>query len=100
MYYYQEILHLTQKELYGYITDRIEELELESKTWNKEVDTIGYDLDFNPKYQLGEDKNLMVDIRNLYSGYIPKGTRIVYGLSYDCNQDGLDCYLVLGDDIV
>ena len=89
MYYYKKIKNLSDKKLKKYIKNRIEELALDSKTCNEEVDTIGYDLDFNPKNQLDENKNLMVDIRNLYNGYIPKGMRIVYGLSYDYDQDGL-----------
>ncbi len=89
MYYYQEIEELTEEELKKYVQERIKDLELDSKVWNKGIETIGYNLDYNPISQLNDQKELFIDIRNVYGGYIPKGMRIVYGLSYNYDQDGL-----------
>lgn len=85
MYILEEIQKLSDEELEEYIKNRINELEENSKRINEDIDTIGYILDYNPsEFNLLEedDDNLEVDLQCTYNGYIPKGMRMVYGLTY------------------
>ena len=82
----KEIEKLNEEELKKYTENRINNLEDESIKYNPNIDTIGFKLDYNPtNYHLldKEDiKSLEIKVRCFYSGYIPKGIRIVYGMEY------------------
>ncbi len=86
MYILEKIKKLDDKELEEYTKLRIEELEENARKINKDIDTIGYLLDYNPSafdlLDKSEDDSLEIDLQCTYNGYIPKGTRMVYGLTY------------------
>lgn len=89
MNYYQEIQQLSPKQMQEYISMRIEELEFNSRAIQNDETIIGYELDYNLTNQLDDGNNLIIDVHNFYGGYIPKGTKIVYGLYYNFKKDGL-----------
>ena len=86
----KKIEKLSDLKLNKYVEDRIDYLEEESLKYNPNIDTIGFKLDYNPTdYHLldKEDiKSFEIKVRCFYSGYIPKGIRIVYGMEY---HDGM-----------
>ena len=104
MDFLEQIQTLEGEELESIIQKRIDELEEISKKDNDDIDTIGYHLEYNPTEYYIEDtsdgKYFNVDVRCFYSGYIPKNTRMVYGMAYDNNRlvsnDGR--YYYLDDD--
>ena len=100
MNFYNEIKNLDSLHLKEKVRLRIEEEEKLSFDVDDNVSTIGYLLDYNPK-DFHIDKNFIsqfgVDIRCFYSGYIHRGMKFVYGLSYDglgiVSNDGRYYYL-------
>ena len=82
----EKIKKLNDEELEKFAKTKIEELEKNAKIINKDIDTIGYILDYNPsEFNLldkSENDELEIDLQCTYNGYIPKGTRMVYGLTY------------------
>lgn len=82
----EKLKKLDDKELNDFIEERIAFLEEESIKYNPSVDTIGFKLDYNPtNYHLldNEDvKSFEITVRCFYSGYIPKGIKMVYGMEY------------------
>ena len=78
---------LSDEELEKVVIEKIKKLE-EAKGNKKE--TIGYQLDYNPTNipfveSLDEDVSFGFGVQCIYNGYIPKGTRMVYGFCYDYN---------------
>ena len=102
---YEMIQKLEGEELDQFITERIEDLEEESREINPQTDTIGYQVDCNPEdYHLLEEKigdSLFHNEVDFYPGYIRKGTRIVHSIYFNgdkrvvCNKG---MYYYLDDD--
>lgn len=80
MNYYDEIVSLNDEERHEYVKNRINELEELAKKIESGVETIGYGVDYNLVRQ--EENEIDVNVYNIYKGYIKKGTRVVFGLSY------------------
>ena len=77
----ENIIMLENKELNEYIKNRIEILEYKKLLKNN---TIGYILDYNPSICNKEkDFTYTIDVNPCYVGYIPIGTRVVYGIVYN-----------------
>ena len=87
MDFLEVIKYLSDDELEKYLKLKIKELEEISIEDNCNIDTIGYKLDYNPENynieKLELKETFFIDIRCFYSGYIKKGLRLVYGVSYD-----------------
>jgi len=81
---YREIENLSEEELHQYTEERIKKLESERKI---DIDEIGYLIDHKPRRLLIDDlddnRNLEVALRCFYNEFIPKGTKIIYGLTFD-----------------
>lgn len=100
----EKIKVFNNEDLKNYVSLSIKELEDNSKKLNAKVDTIGYVLDYNPSaFNLNDKDNndeLKIDVECLYNGYIPKGTRMVYGMIYNkkkiAKNGGL--YYYINDD--
>ena len=83
---YKELLNLVDQQLEELIARRIKELE----TKEEQIQLIGFPLEENPtEYYLTDmdpihsfDLNIVCG----YDGYIPRGTKIVYGFSYNPNN--------------
>lgn len=84
MDFLEYIKKIDEKELEKVVNERIEELEEDEFLYIP--DTIGYKLDYNPSSFILNNIDLnnldTVEIRDYYEGYIPYGTRIVYGIVY------------------
>ena len=104
MDFYEELLKLDDEELEKVVREKINKLEEVSYEDNPNLDTIGYEIDYNPtKYLIellnGED-TIGIDSNCFYVGYARRGLRVVYGLSYGhenlVSNDGN--YYYLDDD--
>lgn len=84
MDFYEEIMNLDDEELEEKVEERISELEEKSDEENESIDTIGYHIGYNAEnYKIDKIPSTPVDLVYIYSGYIPKGMRIVYGMYYN-----------------
>ncbi len=84
---YKEIVMLDSKQLKEYVDSKIKILEEEAKEENGDNITIGYNLDYNPvKNKKGNKAPFDISLHCFYLGYVYKGARVVYGMSYD--KDG------------
>lgn len=97
------IKRLDDKELRNFVEERIEFLEEDED--GMYPDTIGYIVDYNPESTIltKENENTIADtiLRNNYMGYIPYGTRIVYGIATDKEglvKTNLGRYYYIDDD--
>lgn len=83
------IKDLDDKELEEVVNLRIKYLEEDEYAFLP--DTIGYKLDYNPSSFIMPNTNpkdiTQVELGDYYNGYIPYGTRIVYGMI--CDNDGI-----------
>lgn len=104
MDFLEEIRDLNNEELKKLVEEKIKVLEEASYEDNPELDTIGYEIDYNPTDFLiellnGED-TIGIDSNCFYVGYARRGLRVVYGLSYGheniVSNDGN--YYYLDDD--
>jgi len=95
----------TDEELY-YLTKRlIKDALKETRKNNKHFGLLGDKLEVNPTEYNLDEKNL-TNIRTIYSvniwnGYIPLNTKIVYGIIYNNNNKGYSCggyYYYFDDD--
>lgn len=85
MDFYEQIQNLTEEELERAVIQKIKLLETDAYQ-KDDYDHIGYNLDYNPQeYHLMEKEidHFDLDVRCLYPGYIPKGTKMIYGMNYD-----------------
>lgn len=79
------IAGIEDEELAEFVKERIEFLEEDDSAYIPS--TIGYNLDYNPSsfnlvnFDIEEEKK--VQMISSFNGYIPKQTRIVYGMVYD-----------------
>jgi len=102
MDFYNLIKKLPYIEVVRMLNIKIKCLELKAKDLNNDSDYIGFKLDYNPTdYHLNEKEvKINLDIKNIHTGYIPKDTKIVYGILYD--PRGLICndgkYYYVDDD--
>ena len=104
MNFYEELKTMTDEEIKKRLSYDISSLENISKMNNKNLDIIGYVASYNPTdYDLLNEKNdecVDVNFSCFYSGYIPKGIRVVYGLSTKTNgiysNEGM--YYIIDDD--
>lgn len=102
MDFYKLIKELPYIQIVRALNSKIKCLEINSKDLNNNIDYIGFKLDYNPTdYHLDEKEvKVNLDIRNIHTGYIPKDTKIVYGMLYDSR--GLICndgkYYYVDDD--
>ena len=78
---------LSHEELKERVQEKIHLLEEEQK--GEKIDCLGYLIGHNPVNDNWIDKSkfghVEVSIRCIYYGYIPKGTKMVYGITYDQN---------------
>ncbi len=81
---YREIEKLSEEELHEYVEKRIKKIEEERKT---DINEIGYLIDHKPRRLLVDDlednRNYEVTLRCFYNEFIPKGTKIIYGVTFD-----------------
>ncbi len=80
------IKDLSEKEIEEFFKERIEFLE--EKNDNQEKYTIGYNLDYNPSAfnLLDFEENIpKVELISGFNGYIPLGTKIIYGMVYNAD---------------
>ena len=103
MDFYNEIRNKSTEEIKEIVQRRIDKLT-EEKNQNEKDTFIGYELDHNPtEFYITEDTNTEqfgINIRCLYPGFLKKGMKVIYGMSYDYNgiasNDGR--YYYLDDD--
>ena len=106
MDFYEDLKTMTDEDIEKYLSYAISNLEKISKLNNNDNDVIGYDVSYNPT-----DYNLLdtqpkeafdVDSVNIYSGYVPKNTRVVYALATDLKGNGIFSnegrYYIVDDD--
>ena len=104
MDFYNAIKELNDEELEETVKKLIHELEEVSNDINNNLDTIGFVIDANPEVPIFKNDSEKIRSRLscnfLYSGYIPLGTRVVYGVK--CfSQKGFHhggCYYYMDDD--
>lgn len=88
MDFLEEIYTLNDEDLTKRIKEKIEELEEQSKIDNHDINEIGFLLDYNPNdyYLMDPNKeSFCVKLRCFYGGFIPKGMKMIYGLTYNHN---------------
>ena len=85
---YRQIENLSEEELKEFVEKRIQEVESKRQI---DIDEIGYLIDHKPRRLLVEEqddnKRYEITLRCFYNEYVPKGTKIIYGLTF--NQDGI-----------
>lgn len=104
MDFYEEIKDLEMEELEKVVKEKIKVLEEASYEDNPELDTIGFEIDYNPTNVLIDllngEETIGIDSNCFYVGYARRGLRMVYGLSYGheniVSNDGN--YYYLDDD--
>ena len=103
MDFYNEIKNLSDEELERVVRIRINQLERESKKKNKDIDTIGYDVGYNPVLYDINNPGVLPPLKTIYvyDGYIPKNIRMVYGTTpevYETSYSNIGCYYYVDDD--
>lgn len=93
------IKNCSDEELENIVKERINYLE---EYYNSDLDNIGYQVDYNPSnYSYSDNDFYDYGVLCVYRGYIPKNTRITYGVTNDVSK-GLvyneGCYYYLDDD--
>ena len=104
MNFYEELKNMTDEEIKRHLSYEIYNLENRSKMNNENDTFLGYDVSYNPTdYGLLEKKDreeLYFRFSCFYGGYVPKGIKVVYGLSPDrrgvISNDGM--YYIIDDD--
>lgn len=103
MYFYDMIKDMSDEEIEKHLSYEIRELEVLSKINNK-GDIIGYKLSYNPSeidfMAKNKEDAIPIKVRCFHGGYVPKGTKVVYGCSVDKNgivaSGGM--YYIVDDD--
>lgn len=84
----EQIQKSSPENLSQIIQNRIKACEQEAI--EEDINVLGYHLNYNPEEYylttLSNEKIFHVDVRCFISGYIKKGTKMVYGLAYDNNR--------------
>lgn len=100
MEFLELIRNVSSEELDSIVHERIKYLE---EFYDTEIDNIGFQIDYNPSnYRLSDLGNSYdYGILCAYRGYIPKNTKITYGITNNVtnglvHNDG--CYYYLDDD--
>ena len=104
MNFYEELKTMTSEEIKKHLFYEINSLENISKNNHKNYSVLGYDASYNPTdYDFLNEKpenEINVNFSCFYGGYIPKGMKVVYGLSANTNgtyaNDGM--YYIVDDD--
>ena len=104
MNFYEELKNMTDEEIEKHLSYEIYSLENRSKLNNPDNDLLGYDVPYNPiDYGLldkEEKDELCFQFKCFYGGYVPKGMKLVYGVSSDRNgmlaNDGM--YYIIDSD--
>lgn len=73
---------ISDDELKEIISERIEQLEIESKEINK-CDFFGFNISSNFENHHIASKTLSFDMKCMYDGYVPKDTKVTYGVTID-----------------
>lgn len=102
MDFFEIIKELSDEELEKVVQQKIKDLEMEKLL--DEPSEIGYIVDYNPtRFDMSvidDVKCFDLDINVFYTGYIKKGTKIIFGLFYDdignAKNDG--CYYYMDDE--
>jgi len=106
MDFYEDLKTMTDEDIEKYLSYAISNLEKISKLNNNDNEVIGYDVSYNPTdYNiLNTQPKEVFDVNsvNIYSGYVPKNTRVVYALSTDLKGNGIFSnegrYYIVDDD--
>ena len=104
MNFYEELKNMTDEEIEKHLSYEIYGLENRSKMNNTDNNILGYDLSYNPTdyglLEKEEKEELCFQFRCFYGGYVPKGMKVVYGVSTDRSgivaNDGM--YYIIDDD--
>lgn len=84
---YKRIEHLSDEELKEMVSRRIKYLECKAKRENPGFNELGYHVSENPQQfnvnHTENGANFEVELRCFYNNYIPKGSKMVYGLYYN-----------------
>lgn len=104
MNFYEELKTMTDEEIKKRLSYDISSLENISKINNENLGILGYDASYNPTdfdiLNKNTDEWVDVNFSCFYSGYVPKGVRVVYGLSTKTNgiysNEGM--YYIVDDD--
>lgn len=106
MDFYEDIKDMSDEDIKKLLSYAIYNLENISKLNNDGKNVIGYDISYNPtNYNLlnkNDEDVLILDSVNIYYGYVPKNTKMVYALFTDWNGNGLFSnegrYYIIDDD--
>lgn len=104
MNYLDIIQECPEEELDERIRRKIKKLETRAKKKNPNVHTIGYevgeDTERKPLFELNGVKCFEIILHSFYNRFIPKGTKVVFGMSYDMTGEvgNGGSYYYLDDD--
>ena len=102
MNFYEELKDMTDEEIEKHLSYEIYNLENRSKQ-NNDGDVIGYNVPYNPTgidLLRKEEFAIPIKLRCFYGGYVPKGTKVVYGFASDINGSFANegRYYIVDDD--
>lgn len=82
MDFYEQIKNMSDEEIKAYLDELIPELEEESKKINGNV--FGFEIEYNQDKSkleyLKDQAAYHINLHYLYSGYMPKNTKVIYGI--------------------